>query len=344
MYSVNITKFADRDHKFIRKSEKPLKNIISEVCLILVNQYLRDVKMSVSKWRVENRTWKVSYEFPPGQKRVSKSINYLILSMHLRESEVFNPNIFDLPDLLCPWLDHSMGMKLDFYMQDQNIEFGLSSDDLQTHNFGENYPIKPTLKREGLLYTAIQPQLIQRIIRKRDELILGSDKALTDDWVFDLRNIISDSMSLIDIAFNQLYLKAEYDPLPNWKFDKSKIGDRHKTSLNDKLKWVFQITGNNLNIESEKISLESLRLLRNHLMHFDPPSLVITIEEAAIWLNQIIDIGKILIKMRRAIGVDVSYELIIFVMQREAIFVPVENGERRSIDKNAKENYRSSTW
>lgn len=300
--------------------------------------------MSLAKWRKENQTWQVNYEFPPGHKKISKPVNYRLFSDSIRETGIFDPSYFHLPVLECAWLDFSNGMKLDFYMQDETGEFGLATGDLQAHHFGDKYPIKPILKREGLLYPTIQPQLIQRIIKKRTELILNSNKALSDDWVFDLRNLISDVISLVDIAFNQLYVKAEFDPLPGWNFNRDKLGERHGRRLNDKIKWVFQIAGNNLNIETERNSLESLRMLRNHLMHFDPPSLVITIEEAAIWLNQIIDIGKIIVKIRKAIGVDTSCDLLNFLLQKEAIFIPVEQSKRRPLIVGINENYASSTW
>ncbi len=79
-------------------------------------------------------------------------------------------------------------------------------------------------------------------------------------------------------------------------------------------------------------------------MHFDPPSLVITIEEATLWLNQIVDLGKILVKFRRAIGQDISIDIINFLLQKEAVFVPHNNEKRQPIDLEKKEDYYSSTW
>ncbi len=80
-------------------------------------------------------------------------------------------------------------------------------------------------------------------------------------------------------------------------------------------------------------------------MHFDPPSLVITIEEATIWLNQIIDIGIILIKIRKAINAEISYELVNFILQREAIFSPKPTTRKRKPLKDTPESdYSSSTW
>jgi hypothetical protein len=62
--------------------------------------------------------------------------------------------------------------------------------------------------------------------------------ALTTEWFLDLRTLVSDTVSLVEITLNQLYLKAEYDPLPGWKFDREKLGNRHGRRFKDKLAWV----------------------------------------------------------------------------------------------------------
>jgi hypothetical protein len=330
-------------HKYIQTTGKPISGNSTEATLLIANQYLKK-KLSAKQWRSEKRTFRINYEFPPGNKRVSKPINYLIISEYIREKKYFDIAAFELPEIECMWLDHATEMKLNFHMHDHTGTLGISSGDLQKHYYGESYPIKPHLKREGRLYTSFQPQLLRRIVNDRTNLIQNSDKALTDDWIFDLRNLISNTISLLDIAFMQLYIKAEYDPMPNWVFNKEKLGERHGQRLNDKFKWVYKITGNTLDIEKEKESIENLRILRNHLMHFDPPSIVITMEEATIWLNQIVDIGKILIKMRKALNVEVSIGLINFLLQEEAIFVPFKTGQREPLNPNRQEDYYSSTW
>jgi len=331
------------NHKFIQSTEKPLIGMNTEVALLITNQYSKQ-NLSAEKWRKKKEKWTVSYEFPPGEIKKSKPINYLVIADYIRSNPYFDPAAFDLPELSCPWLDHASEIKMDYHMFDNTAIFGITSGDLQAHYYGNKYPIHPLLQREGRLYTSFQPQLIRRITRERTRLIEMSDKSLSDDWIFDLRNLISDSISLLDIALNQLYIKAEYDPMPGWKFDKGVLGERHGRRLNDKFKWIYQITGNILNAESEKENLEILKDLRNHFMHFDPPSIVITLEEATNWLNQIIDIGRLIVKIRRAIKVDISVALINFLLQKEAIFVPYVKGKRAPLNPNKKEDYYSSIW
>jgi len=341
---LSLLQSGNEDHRFIQTTNKPLKGVIPQVSLILVSQYLWQVKMSHKQWKLESNSWKLNYEEPIGYPKTSKSISYKIIAEFIRTNKFFDPQAFNLPLKGCVWLDSSTDLKLNTHMYNENVSLQLNSGDLQTHHYGEKYPVKPILKREGHLYTSVQPQLMRRIMNERKKLIDRSNESLTDDWVFDLRALISDTISLVDIALNQLYIKAEYDPLPNWDFDSKKLGSKNNRRMDDKLKWVRQISGKEFNIENEKKSLDDLRLLRNHLMHFDPPSLVITLEEATIWLNQIIDVGQLLVKYRKAINVDISIDLANFLLQEEATFVPLTNGRREPLNQNRKEDYYSSIW
>jgi hypothetical protein len=154
---------------------------------------------------------------------------------------------------------------------------------------------------------------------------------------------VADCISLVDITLNSLYIKAQYKPLPQWKFDLDKLGSRINRRMNDKLKWVYQITGNLLNIEAEQDALENFRILRNHFTHFDPPCLVITLEEIATILNQVMEIGIILVKIRQALGTVSSLELINFILQKRVQFnhEPAFSTRVAAADN---EGYISSTW
>lgn len=79
-------------------------------------------------------------------------------------------------------------------------------------------------------------------------------------------------------------------------------------------------------------------------MHFDGPSLVVTLEAAATWLNQIIDTGRILVKFRRALNVSTPINIVNNLLQEEAILVPIGEGKREPLKPNKKEDYYSSVW
>jgi len=62
-------------------------------------------------------------------------------------------------------------------------------------------------------------------------------------------------------------------------------------------------------------------------------------------LNQIIDIGLILIKIRKAINAKISDRLVNLIIQKEAVFNPLPTERtRKEIDNSHQTDYLSSTW
>jgi hypothetical protein len=331
-------------HKYVIFSDKPIKGANTEAAFSIVRHFFGD-KQSYKKWCKDKNLYTLTWPINNNQNQSSAQINYLRIAEYIRSNGRFNPSVFNLPDLECYWLDKSVDVSINFHKFDAGSNQALTiADGTPAQQFGEKYPIKPKMDREGHFFTTFQPQLISRIIQNRTTLIENSDTALHYNWVLDLRALINDSISLLEITLNQIYIKAQFDPLPQWSFDKNIVGEKHGRRLIDKLKWVRQISGNNLNIETEKNSLDSLRELRNHFNHFDPPSLVVTLEEATTWLNQIIDIGFILIKIRKTMNLPLSTLLINYILQKEAIFNP----EPAFIDRlpldSRQSGYLSSTW
>lgn len=331
-------------HKYILFSDKPKKGIITEVGFTVISHFFSNNK-SRKKWYKDIKHYNINWQDNTGNKKVSKPINYLIIAKSMREQGTFNPKDFNLPDLECYWLDKSVDVSINFHKFDVGSSETLTmADGTPAQQFGDKYPIKPRLDREGHFFTTFQPQLLRRIISNRTLLIEKSDNALHYDWVLDLRTLVNDTISLLEITLNQIYIKAQFDPLPDWTFDTEILGGKHGRRLIDKLKWVRQISGNNLNIESERNSLDRLRELRNHFNHFDPPSLVVTLEEATDWLNQIIDIGLILFKIRKTMNLQISTPLINFLLQKEATFNPEPAFTDRRPLNSQKNGYLSSTW
>jgi hypothetical protein len=330
-------------HKYILFSDNPRTGAVTDVTTILIN-YLFKNKQSITKWRKDKKLYQISWTDRNQKPDKSRPLNYLEISKFIRENGFITKEHFNLPLIDCFWLDFTLDFKIDWHMFDHTAPQGLTiHDGIAQQQYGNNYPISPKLNREGHSYTTLQPQLLHRIIKLRNELVERSDLALTDDWFFDLRTLINDTVSIVEITLNQFYNKAEYDPLPHWKFDKLKIGDKHGRRFEDKLSWVYKISGQHLGAESYLPNVNKLRELRNHMMHFDPPSLVIPIEEATIWLNYVIDVGYLLIKIRQAIGAEVSLQLMNFILQKEAIFTPEDRFKSR-LPFVKGEDYSSSTW
>lgn len=335
------------NHFYLAFSSDPRAGAQTQAALAILKYYCK-VQKSKERWLKDKKQYTTTWTRPKTEaEQISKPFNYKIISDFIRTNRIFNPAYFNLPDMNCFWMDFAIDMKINFHTFDHTAPEGLMmKGGLQQQQFGANYPIKPTLDREGHLYTQMQTQLFNRIIKLRTTLVETSNLALTDDWIFDFRSLINDSISLVDITLIQFYIKAEYDPLPKWKFNKEIVGERYGRRIVDKFKWIHEITGNHfpMNATKEMKSFEALRKLRNHLMHFDPPSLVILLEEVALWLNQVIDIGFFLIKMREAIGIDSSVQLINFILQREVLFKPEPGFSKRLPINSRKAGYLSSCW
>ncbi|MGY3215469.1 hypothetical protein [Mucilaginibacter sp. HD30] len=330
-------------HAYIIFSDTPRKGANTEAGFLIVDQLFQNGKTR-KKWYKDRLSYNIHSTDEDGNKITSKPLNYLIIAEYIREKGYFERIDFNLLAIECRWLDYSMDLKYDAHFVDENNETFAISDGTGEQIYGKSYPIIPKLDREGRSFTNLFPLLIRRISKNRTKLVETSRLALTTDWFLDLRTLISDTVSLIEITLNQLYLKAEYDPLPNWIFDKDRLGHRHGRRFKDKLGWVYQISGRHLNAESYIPNCDKLRELRNHMMHFDPPSFIITAEEAADWLNYIIDVGYLLIAIRKTLGVEVSFDLINFILQKEAIFNPHPHFYKRLPLSKSGAGYVSSIW
>jgi hypothetical protein len=334
------------NHKYAIYGDKPPIGFISQASEIITRNFFDgNLNQTLKEWRKDKKLYNINWpHFKTGEIIKSKGINYLTISEELRKYGKFDCEKFNLPPLGCLWLDTSLDMSINYHFFDPGSEIAMHMNDGTTkQQYGDNYPITPRLDREGHIFTTFQPTLLRRIIKLRNLLVNDSDKALFSDWVLDVRTIINDCISLIDINLNQLYTKAEYSPEPSWTFDKEKLGEKNNRRLKDKLKWVRQISGNNLDIEVEMVRLNKLKSIRNHLNHFDPPTLVITIEEAVQWLNDILYIGQIIIKIRKAIGVPISLLVLEFICQKEVVFVPEPVFSKR-LPLKPETGYYSSVW
>lgn len=333
-----------KQHKYIVLSDNSLPGAVTEAGFIIINYFFPDAQPR-NKWKKDKQLYEISYEDNNGKEKKSIPLNYLEIGKHLRENGLFNSDKFGLPIMQCFWMDYSLDYKINWHKFDKTGPDGLGViDGSPQQQYGSEYPIIPKLIREGHSYTSLQSQLLNRIRLLRLKLIEESDQALESSWFFDLRTLINDTVSIVEITLNQIYIKAEFDPLPNWQFDKDKLGERHGRRFEDKLGWIYKISGNHLGAEEYLPSCNNLRELRNHMMHFDPPSVIVTIEEATNWLNQIIDVGFLLIKIRKAIGVEISLHLVNFILQKEAIFNPEVHFSKRLPIGTGNADYASSTW
>lgn len=332
------------NHKYLIYGAKPPIGFISQATELLTKAYFDPVlRQPINKWKKDRRTYQIHWNREKdGARMTSEHLNYQIIGEELRSYGNFDHEKFNLQKPGCQWLDATLDMSQNYHFFDPGSTNALLIyDGITKQQYGENYPIKPKLDREGHIFTTFQPALLKRIIRQRKFLVENSDQALFSDWILDLRSLINDSVSLIDINLNQLYNKAKYLPEEDWTFDDEKLGEKNSRRI-DKLKWVRQITGKPFDIEKEFSHFNNLRKLRNHLNHFDPPTFVVSLEEAAEWLNDVLYVGQILLKMRQAMNVQVSLLIIELICQKEVKFNPEPAFSNRL--PIADTCYKTSTW
>ena len=96
----------------------------------------------------------------------------------------------------------------------------------------------------------MRPEDVRYELTRRAAYIVRLHKTLIDNcamaidldgmsWFHDLRMLLNECVSIVDITLHQLYFKAEYGPRPaGWTFDPDKLGLRHGVRLTEKLKWI----------------------------------------------------------------------------------------------------------
>lgn len=240
----------------------------------------------------------------------------------------------------CPWLDASVQLGRRFY------RLGLPAEAVTMVlplPLGSSFPLRPALDREGMCVSSIQLSLQQRVLQLRTRLVDTSAAFDSLDWIHDLRAFLSDLVSLVDVTLHQLYIKAEYDPLPTWAFCRARLGPRTGVRLSDKVRWVHEITKRPLDDAASELSvLARVKAVRNHLQHFDPPCFCYSIEDAVGWLNAAPSVAMLALKIRRCIGSPPSFRLLELLVAPTAVPSYPRSEERRPQPSTV--GYASSTW
>jgi len=315
-------------HTFLYFKESTDRERLNYVSLIICQHFLGNEYKNVKKLKSDLRSAHVSWiqikNDQNGQKKIaqkSQPINYRIIQRHLLKNKTYNSQELNLPELISFWMDRSVNAAMNFYCKNGTEEVTLF-DGLLKQQYGDSFPLNPKLNQEGFLITSFLELITKRVSYSRKFLVRNSHLFFTSEWLFSLKNILNDTISLVDISLNQLYLKAKYDKKKEWNFDAAKLGKRQGVRLLDKLKWVKTITDKDLNIEKERPSLNKLKEIRNHLNHFDPPSFVATIDEISGWLNEIFHVIKIIFRIRLCSGEMLNKDLIELYLQPDIYFKP----------------------
>ncbi len=314
----------EEEHAFLRyAAPKRGRRVVRDLAFQLMNQlfgenFTRTKWLKIKPSRV--RCFERSRDGSDNKEWWSNPFTLSDLENHLDAGQ-FDPKAFNVFDPSSDWLDDGIDFAHDVHVCDPN------GDVLKVQlplNLGPTFPLLPALDREGWMVSSFQRLSHARIFRLHQDIVKGSAGFLDLRWLEDLRALICECVSLIDMLLHQLYLKAEFDPLTGWKFDRAKLGERQGRRLHDKLAWVGAITGRPLDdARDELAALDLLRTVRNHVQHFDPPSFACTLEGDAVrWLNATSPIARLAWKIRTRIGAPLTKELIALVLLPEVTFAP----------------------
>lgn len=301
--------------------------------------------MSVSQWK-KQPPFSVTSTDDKGAPLKSTPLSFDQLSKHLKENRKLLHAELKLPRVQCAWLDPSVVVRQLFYAPVNPPNTGSFALAL-TSKLGAAFPILPMVDREGLALSSLQHHLTQTVIRTRHQLVSRSDRMLgaDDTWLDDLMVYMNSSVALVENLLHQLYYKAKFDaPAMGWKFDEERLGQTHRRPLKEKIRWVYDITGQLVNSMDDQLrNVMKLKEIRNHLNHFDPPAFAMTIEDAALWLNFCDDLAVLLSKLRQKIGSPLSVPLIELLLLPRVEWSPFDPGIPR-LPQPPTSGYASCQW
>jgi len=209
-----------------------------------------------------------------------------------------------------------------------------------------SFPISPKLDREGRAFSSLQLMLLQSWLELRRRLVEQSHLMFEGyEWLRDLFSYFSTIVAAVDNTLHQLYYRAKYESaVHGWQFDEQALGPPHGQRMEDKLRWVGQITGKPL----EKCPVElrqfiRLKNVRNHLAHFDPPALAFTIEDVSEWLNATFHAASLLAHVRENLGEPICLPLVSLLIAKPVEWYPFDPGKRR-VPQRADVGYASTCW
>ncbi len=341
-FSFSIDGITPKKHRYLKWSDtQASRGTADKISTHLLNKLCNGT--FTAKQLRQNRFVKLTIQEKEGHPPRIIEFNFETFSADLRRIRTIPEKKYNLPKIGSHLFDSPLHISRTFHFLSSEHD-GPINMVLKTP-YGEAFPLLPSLDREGVAFASFQPELLKNIKHLASTLVENSH-AMTEidtSWMTPLRMLTNDLVSTIEITLHQLYFAAQYGYNPKWKYDPEKLGHRHGRRLSDKLKWVGMICGAPLdNITAEAPALKTIRELRNHLSHFDPPCVCITIEDVANWLNLIPAIATIVWKIRERLGEQINSHLVELLLLPKVEFQPRNSYPRLSLPPHG--GYSSSCW
>ncbi|MES2660370.1 MAG: hypothetical protein V4689_17230 [Verrucomicrobiota bacterium] len=329
-------------HKYLQFDESlPPKSLCNRISAHVINGFGNSNFPASALLKAKNFTLTVR-DSPQGDPR-QVTMNFSKFSDEMRKTRTIPFAKFNLPSPSSPFFDSPLDLARNFHYlmpsHDEAIKIQLNTP------FGPEFPLTPTLDREGVAFTSFQTVLHKNI---KDLLlrIVGEGERVVDIspvWINSLRMLLNDCVSLIEITLHQLYFGAQYKYKPTWVFNADKLGARHGRRVKDKIAWVGVICSRPLDDASLEIAaLKQIREIRNHFSHLDPPCIAIAVEEIAEWCNLVPLIAGLAAKIRNKSGEQLNPELVEIILAPRIKFVPKNDYPRLPLGPDS--GYKSSCW
>jgi hypothetical protein len=311
-----------RQHRFIRYAdEQLLTRDASQIAAYVLNRWLKQ-DWSAGQYRKRGR---LTFQYTVKSEARQATLRFDDLGDHIQAHRSLKPDALGLPPPECEWLDSRIAIA----KPDAPIATADFSEFLKLAlplPFGPKFPLEPCIDREGAMFASFQTPIQANIVALHHRLVADSHltTSLSNPWRNDLRMLVNEAISLIDITLHQLYFMAQYHGQEQgWRFEPAQLGPRHGQRLKDKLAWVKKITRCDLDDATAELpAFHRLRTVRNHFNHFDPPCVAYTVEDVVGWLNDVPQVGRLAWKIRQKANAQLSVGLIEIVTLPRVEFVP----------------------
>lgn len=319
-----------------------------QIALVLMNYYTDRPTMSRTRWEAQQHplvtSWDSKRRMPDGstasERKSSKPFRIYDLDRLLEEG-TFKHDALDLPPPECPWLDREFLVAWDSHIVDDDKSEAAKAI---VTPLVQKIPLRPNMDREGVATNGFQLQLMTQVRDDFQKVVDFSSDFGGAVWFWTLRQLICDTVALVDIFLTAVYLRVQFDPEPGWRFEPRKLGQRHSRRLADKIRWISQITGSSENRPRDEYSgLMRIKGVRNHLQHFDPPLFAYTMEDVQGWLQDIQGVFRLLLWLRRQVKAVPPVKLIELLLLPPVTFHP-KYPHRRRVTQAPDSGYASVCW
>lgn len=311
-----------------------------QVAAGVLAHYYPAYRKSVSQWIKDDEKLKKSRTSLTWQwnaiNQKSKPFLFRDIAQSIFKLKDWDHQQFNFPAIQPSFFDSSMSLG------GGTAGLGLS---ITMGQYGNNFPIKPKIDREGAITSTFQNYITANILKLHNRIVDHSNElnaaGMPDtDWFNDLRLLINECISLVEIHLHTLYTMAKFNGQTyGFHFNQTDFGLQYGRRIKDKFSWLYHATQKDFNCpQNLMLDFDTLREIRNHLNHFDPPCFAYDIIDIQNWLNCVPSMGRLIRHIREHLNQPINRDIIRIM----ALPNVQSKGMKKTIDKTC--GYNSSKW